>query len=95
MDPDLVAEEILNWFHAKGTLVGHYQTDWCKDPLTMGAYSYPKRGATTQMMNDLACSEFDSRVFFAGEYLSSEYYGMVHGALDSGARAARQVMEEK
>ena len=47
------------------------------------------------MMNDLACSEFDSRVFFAGEYLSSEYYGMVHGALDTGARAARQVMEEK
>jgi monoamine oxidase len=65
--------------------------DWLNDPFARGAYSYQKVGgadAPSEMARPI-----DGTLFFAGEASdSSGATGTVHGAIASGARAARQVL---
>ena len=69
-----------------------YQHDWQSDPYTLGAYSYAPAGA-------LDCSAemakpVESTLFFAGEHTDfTGNWGTVHGALRSGVRAAKQLLE--
>jgi monoamine oxidase len=73
-------------------LRNRYMHDWQNDPCTLGAYSYAPAGA-------LNCSAamtepVDNTLFFAGEHTDiTGHWGTVHGALRSGQRAARQVLE--
>jgi monoamine oxidase len=66
--------------------------DWQSDPYSRGAYSYVPAGA-------LDASELMSRpcadtLFFAGEHTDTEgHWGTVHAALNSGLRAAGQVLK--
>jgi monoamine oxidase len=69
-----------------------YQHDWQSDPYTRGAYSYAPAGAldcSAQMTEPV-----DNTLFFAGEHTDTTgHWGTVHGALRSGLRAARQLLE--
>jgi monoamine oxidase len=71
-----------------------YQHDWLSDPWTRGAYSYAPVGA-------LGCSAImsepvENTLYFAGEHTDiTGHWGTVHGALRSGLRAAKQVLNEK
>lgn len=66
-------------------------TRWGSDPYAMGAYSCNILGSTPEMRTDLA-SNINSRVFFAGEATERQYYQTVHGAYQSGIRAADEIL---
>ena len=65
--------------------------DWRRDPFARGAYSYLRVGGEGAR-EDLAAPIADT-LFFAGEATDAEESGTVAGALRSGARAVRQVLE--
>jgi len=65
--------------------------DWGADPYALGAYSYPKVGALEQPA--VWAAPVSNTLFFAGEATCGDRHpGMVHGALESGIRAAREVV---
>jgi len=66
------------WFH-----------DWSRDPLALGAYSYVRTNglaATEALRNPV-----ERTIYFAGEALAGGHMGTVHGAIESGIRAAQHV----
>ncbi|PYS62239.1 MAG: hypothetical protein DMF76_09250 [Acidobacteria bacterium] len=66
-----------------------YFHDWRHDPFSRGAYSYvPVNGLDAQK---ILSQPIDNRLFFAGEATAVGHIGTVHGAIQSGQRAAREV----
>lgn len=73
-------------------IVTGYLHDWQADPFALGAYSYVKVGGLGAQ-EELAKPVAD-RLFFAGEATESEgHHATVHGAMATGMRAAREVLE--
>ncbi len=71
-------------------LLRSYSHDWNADPFARGAYAYlPVNGLATQQT--LARSVKDT-LFFAGEATSVGHIGTVHGAIESGQRAAKEIL---
>jgi monoamine oxidase len=66
-----------------------YFHDWRNDAFARGAYTYLKVGGS-EAPKHLA-EPIDDTLFFAGEATSSDFNGTVHGALESGLRAAGQL----
>jgi monoamine oxidase len=66
--------------------------DWSRDPLIRGAYGYTGIGGTAAPR--MLARRATSTLFVAGEATDSGTAGTVEGALVSGKRAARQVLEE-
>jgi monoamine oxidase len=77
--------------HARRYFSGSLMHDWQADPLACGAYSYVTAGAArarAQLAQPLAAT-----LFFAGEAADTQgESGTVTGALQSGERAAREVL---
>jgi monoamine oxidase len=71
-------------------LASSFMHDWQGDPFTRGAYAYiPVNGLDAQ----LALSRpVENTLFFAGEATSAGHIGTVHGAIQSGRRAAKEVI---
>lgn len=66
--------------------------DWQADPFSRGAYSYAVVGGENAA-NDLALP-VENTLFFAGEATDyTGHNGTVHGAMRSGRRAARELIE--
>ena len=73
-------------------LVASYTHDWHSDSFSRGAYAYlPVSGLELQQTLALPV---DATLYFAGEATSPGHIGTVHGALESGQRAAREVLEK-
>jgi monoamine oxidase len=72
-------------------LVESYFHDWADDPFTRGAYTYlPVNGLEAQhTLSDPAAG----KLFFAGEATAVGHIGTVHGAIQSGQRAAAEVLQ--
>lgn len=72
-------------------LVGYDMHDWQRDPFAVGAYSYvhvDAMDAIEQLMEPV-----EDTLFFAGEHTDSRgHWGTVHGAIHSGMRAAKQIL---
>ncbi len=67
-----------------------YVHDWRNDPFTRGAYAYlPVGGLEAQQ---ILSQPIDHKLFFAGEATSVGHIGTVHGAIQSGQRAAREIL---
>ena len=67
-----------------------YMHNWNTDPFSRGAYAYlPVGGLKSQQT---LARPIHNRLFFAGEATSPGHIGTVHGALESGQRAAREVL---
>lgn len=66
------------------------RTSWSTDPWARGSYSFLPVGADPALRDDLA-QPIDGRLFFAGEATSGTAPATVHGALESGRRAAAEV----
>ncbi len=67
--------------------------DWFADPYARGAYSYTPAGATDA--HAILAEPVRNTLFFAGEHTETEgHSGTVHGAISTGQRAARQVLEQ-
>jgi monoamine oxidase len=71
-------------------LAATFTYDWQADPFSRGAYSYAAVGgaeAHASLARPVA-----QTLFFAGEATSGDQTGTVAGAIDSGNRAAREVL---
>jgi monoamine oxidase len=67
-----------------------YFHNWHQDEYSRGSYTYlPVNGIEHQL--NLA-KAVDNRLFFAGEATSPGNVGTVHGAIQSGQRAAREIL---
>src|SRR6185437_3088321 len=65
--------------------------DWQRDPLAQGSYSYLPVGALH--VPDALSEPIESTLFFAGEHTDTTgNWGTVHGAMESGQRAAHQIL---
>ena len=64
--------------------------DWRADPFARGAYSYLGVGGTGAPR--ALARPVESTLFFAGEATTADKIGTVAGALESGRRAAREVL---
>lgn len=65
-------------------------SQWSLEPETLGAYAYSAKTTTVADFAKLA-APIDQKIFFAGEATSRFDTGTVHGAWDSGLRAAAEV----
>ena len=71
-----------------------YIHDWQEDPYARGAYSYVTVGGTGA--RKALAAPLAGTLYFAGEAADFEgEHGTVAGALQSGARAARRILESK
>ena len=95
LSEESLIEEALRGVHAVfgkvPPLAAALVHDWQRDPFARGAYSYLRVGGEGAR-EDLA-APIAGTVFFAGEATDAEESGTVAGALRSGERAARQVLE--
>ncbi|TAJ20770.1 MAG: monoamine oxidase, partial [Planctomycetota bacterium] len=64
--------------------------DWPTSPHQLGSYSYWKVGQYTSFAG--VEREVEGRVHFAGEHTSVDFQGYMEGALESGERAAAEVL---
>ncbi|HEX7053239.1 MAG TPA: NAD(P)/FAD-dependent oxidoreductase [Burkholderiales bacterium] len=65
--------------------------DWAKDPFARGGYSYERVGG--EGAREALAAPLEDTLYFAGEATDTEEGGTVAGALRSGRRAARQIVE--
>ncbi|WP_344657944.1 flavin monoamine oxidase family protein [Catenulispora subtropica] len=70
--------------------LGYQITRWASDPYALGSYSYNKLGSTPAMRDQLAAA-IAGRVHFAGEATDKMNFATVHGAYNSGLRAAKEI----
>lgn len=72
-------------------LTGWHMHDWQNDPFSRGAYSWVRvggDGAQSRLAEPL-----EQTLFFAGEATNSQgHNGTVHGAMQSGVRAAKEIL---
>jgi monoamine oxidase len=79
---DSIAAQVKRW----------YLHNWCQDPFARGAYSYAGLGGL-EARQALAVP-IEQTLYFAGEASETEGHGAtVHGAISSGRRAARQILD--
>jgi monoamine oxidase len=71
-------------------LAATYTHDWQADPFSRGAYSYAAVGGSGA--HAALARPVQSTLFFAGEATNGEETGTVAGAIESGRRAAKEVL---
>jgi monoamine oxidase len=64
---------------------------WLGNPFTLGSYSYWKVGQYTQFAGIEGRPE--GNAFFAGEHTSIDFQGYLNGAVETGERAAGEVVD--
>lgn len=76
-----------------------YRTSWGSLPNFRGSYSYRGLSATEAGVTngDLATPIKNAKgkkfILFAGEATHNTHFSTVHGAIESGFRAAREILE--
>jgi monoamine oxidase len=71
-------------------LLTSFYHDWGSDPFSRGSYAYlPENGLEAQQVLARA---LDDTLFFAGEATSLGHIGTVHGAIETGQRAAKEIL---
>jgi monoamine oxidase len=71
-------------------LAGTFTHDWQADPFSRCAYSYAAVGGANA--HAALAKPIGKTLFFAGEATSSDQTGTVAGAIESGTRAARELL---
>jgi monoamine oxidase len=74
-------------------LTGTFTHDWQSDPYSRGAYSYAAVGGSGA--HAALAKPLRGTLFFAGEATSGDETGTVAGAIESGRRAARELLRRK
>jgi monoamine oxidase len=65
-------------------------SSWRGDAFARGSYSYAKPGHADDRA--VLASPVDQRIFFAGEATSLNFFSTVHGAYETGTRAAEEAL---
>jgi monoamine oxidase len=68
--------------------------DWPSDVWVKGSYSFPAPGEVTTLGPQLQ-QPLAGRVFLAGEHTCYAFVGYMEGALQSGARAAKRIIDAR
>lgn len=75
----------------KSSLVECHYHDWQQDPFSLGAYSYV--GVSGANAAKVLAEPLENSLFFAGEHTNWQgIWATVHGAMETGVRAANQVI---
>lgn len=77
--PNMYSSEMINWPHMKYIETGY-------------SYAALKQVTTVGELLYYPVKEYDNRLIFAGEHTSADFYGFMEGALQSGLRAALQII---
>ena len=86
-------EEALPKAGARKRLQWSYLRDWVRDPYALGCYSYTRPGGWPQRA--VLATPVQNTLYFAGEATEPPpHYQTVHGAYDSGRRAAREILAD-
>jgi monoamine oxidase len=67
-------------------------TNWPKEPFIMTGYAAPSIGQIFKIGGKLT-KPYQGRLFFAGEHTDMGFFGYMEGALRSGERAAKNLIE--
>lgn len=65
---------------------------WNRYPHSLGSYASPRPGQYTRLLEAAATPELGGRLHFAGEHTSADFLGFMNGAVESGERAAEEVL---
>jgi monoamine oxidase len=65
-------------------------SSWRADEFARGSYSYAKPGHADDRA--VLAAPVDNRIFFAGEATSPNFFSTVHGAYETGTRAAEEAL---
>jgi monoamine oxidase len=68
-------------------------TNWPKEPFIMTGYAAPSIGQIFKI-GDKLTKPYQGRLFFAGEHTQMDFFGYMEGALRSGERAARNLIQQ-
>jgi monoamine oxidase len=68
-----------------------YEDHWALDPWVLGAYSYCRVGQAATFGHIAGLAQ--RAIHFAGEHTSVSHQGFLEGAVESGERAARQLLK--
>lgn len=78
---------------AKASLTGKMElAAWPSNPFVKGSYSCLKPGQMTEF-DDVAFEPVRC-LYFAGEHTSTEYWGFMNGAAETGRKAAEQILKK-
>lgn len=66
------------------------ESHWSRDPFARGSYSHALPGHADKRA--VLAAPVNSRIFFAGEATSPDFFTTAHGAQQSGVRAAKEAM---
>jgi monoamine oxidase len=66
--------------------------NWPGYKFTRGSYSCPLAGQYTTLLKAAPLPELEGRLIFAGEHTSGEFAGFMNGAVESGNRAAKEIL---
>ena len=66
-----------------------YRDFWYANPWSRGAYTAQRPGQYTRVFG--AGSTPEGSIHFAGEHTSTDYFGFLNGAVESGERAAKAI----
>ena len=69
------------------------ESRWAHDPFARGSYSHALPGHAGDRA--VLAAPVDGRLFFAGEATSPNFFSTAHGARDSGARAAEELLQSR
>ncbi len=67
--------------------------NWPAYPYVHGSYTCPLVGQYLPLLESAATPELDGRLVFAGEHTSADFSGFMNGAVQSGNRAAREIIQ--
>jgi monoamine oxidase len=67
--------------------------NWPEYKFTRGSYTCPLVGQYTTLLKVTGEPELEGRLIFAGEHTSGEFSGFMNGAVESGNRAAKELLE--
>jgi monoamine oxidase len=67
--------------------------NWPGYKFTRGSYSCPLVGQYTTLLKVAPEPELKGRLIFAGEHTSGEFSGFMNGAVESGNRAAKEILD--
>ncbi len=67
---------------------------WPTQKFVLGSYTCPLVGQYTAMLEHCATPELDGNLLFAGEHTSADFSGFMCGGVESGNRAAKELLGE-
>ncbi|PYJ11864.1 MAG: hypothetical protein DMF06_01445 [Verrucomicrobia bacterium] len=67
--------------------------NWPEYKFARGSYTCPLVGQCTTLLEVAGETELDGRLVFAGEHTAGEFSGFMNGAVQSGNRAAQEILE--